>query len=279
MSSSAHLCLFSVFVASESRGVIPVRISVTLIALNEEDGDALESVTWADEIIVVDAGSTDRTVEIARRYTDQIVVRPWTGYAAQKSFADSLASNEWIFSLDADERVSPELRRSIEQVRRDGPRHDAYRIARRVWYMGRWINYSGWYPDFQVRLYRRASARWVGDFVHESVHVTGSIGTLTGDLWHVTRRSLSEHHDVLGRYTTLAAEQDASRGKQITLARLLLQPVLTFLRSYILKQGFRDGIPGLVISYFAAYYVFLKYAKLWEKQHLPSGWGKPHSTM
>ncbi|HXF04150.1 MAG TPA: glycosyltransferase family 2 protein [Blastocatellia bacterium] len=254
-----------------------MKISVTVITFNEEDriADALESVSWADEIVVVDAGSTDRTREIARRYTDRVLIHPWSGYAAQKQYADSQASHEWIFSLDADERVSPALRRSIEAVKREGPQHDGYRVARRAWYLGRWIAHGGWYPDYQLRLYRRDRARWVGDFVHESVRVEGRVGRLDGDLWHLTRRSLSEHHEVLGRYTTLAAEQDAQRGVRVGLARLLFQPALTFIRSYLLRQGFRDGVPGLIIAGFAAYYVFLKYAKLWEKQNLPQGWGTP----
>lgn len=257
-----------------------MNISVTIITLNEEDrlGDALDSVAWADEIVVVDAGSTDRTVEIARQYTDRVIVRAWPGYAAQKNFADSQASGDWILSIDADERVSPELRHTIEELRHYGPRHDGYRLARRAWYMGRWIRHCGWYPDYQLRLYRRDRACWTGEYVHESVRVDGSVGTLSGDLWHLTRRSVGEHHEVLGRYTTLAAEQESLRGKRATLTRLLIQPLLTFLRSYVLKQGFRDGIPGLVISSFAAYYVFLKYAKLWEKQHLPRGWGKPQTA-
>ncbi|MBI3951747.1 MAG: glycosyltransferase family 2 protein [Acidobacteria bacterium] len=251
-----------------------MKISVTIITRNEEDriAEALVSVAWTDEIVIVDAESTDRTVEIARQYTDRVIINPWSGYAAQKNFADSQASHDWVLSIDADERVSPELRQSIEQLKREGPRHDGYCIPRRAWYLGRWINHSGWYPDYQLRLYRRDRARWQGDYVHESVRVEGSVGTLSGDLWHFTRRSLAEHHEVLGHYTTLAAAGDFTQGKTAGFLSLLLKPPLTFLRSYILKQGFRDGIPGLVIASFAAYYVFLKQAKLWEKRHLPDGW-------
>jgi glycosyltransferase involved in cell wall biosynthesis len=258
-----------------------MKISATLIAYNEEDriGDALASVAWADEIIVVvDARSTDRTAEIAREYTDRVFVRPWAGYAEQRNFADQQATHDWIFSLDADERVSPELQRSIEQLKREGPRHDGYRVARRAWYLGRWIQHSGWYPDYQLRLYRRDRARWVGAFVHEAVQVEGSVGTLRGELWHLTRRSLSEHHEILNRYTTLAAEEALVRGRRAGWFTLLVHPVLAFLRSYVLRQGFRDGIPGLVISGFAAYYVFLKYAKLWERTHFPAGWGLPREA-
>lgn len=252
---------------------LPVKISVTVITKNEEDriADALASVRWADEIIVVDAESTDCTVEIARRYTDRVIVRPWPGYAAQKAFADQQASHEWVLSLDADERVSPQLCQAIEQLKREGPQYDGYRIARRAWYLGRWIKHSGWYPDYQLRLYRRDRARWQGDYVHESVRVEGRIGTLRGDLWHLTRRSVAEHHEVLGRYTTLAADGDFAQGKRAGFLDILLRPPLAFLRSYILRQGFRDGLPGLVIATFAAYYVFLKLAKLWEKseRHAP----------
>lgn len=254
-----------------------MKVSVTIITLNEEDrlADALASVEWADEIVVVDAESTDHTVDIARRYTDRVIINPWPGYAAQKNFADAQASHDWILSLDADERVSPQLRQSIERLKQEGPRYEGYRIARRAWYLGRWINHSGWYPDYQLRLYRRDCARWQGDYVHESVQVSGRVGTLAGDLWHFTRRSLAEHHDVLGRYTTLAAEEALARNERVGFWDLLVRPPLTFVRSYLLRQGFRDGVPGLVIASLAAYYDFLKRAKLWEKQHLPAGWRVP----
>lgn len=247
-----------------------------MIARNEEDriADALASVPWADEIIVVDAESTDRTAAVAREFTDRVIVRPWPGYAAQKNFADAQASHEWIFSIDADERVSAELTAALLDWKSREPDCDGYQLARLAWYLGRWIRHSGWYPDYQVRLYRRDRAQWRGDFVHESVHVSGGrIGKLNGDLLHYTRRSLAEHHEVLGGYTTLAAKSDLNQGRKITLAHLLIRPPLAFFRSYVLRLGFLDGVPGLMIAYFAAYYLFLRLAKSWESQHFPRGWG------
>src|SRR5688572_23075506 len=160
-----------------------MKISATVITLNEERhiGEALASLAWADEIVVVDSGSTDRTVEIARGYTDRVVETNWPGYAAQKNRAATEASHDWILSLDADERVTPELERSIARVRERGPDADGYRVARRAWYVDRWVRHGGWYPDWQVRLYDRRRARFEGDFVHESVRVDRP-GTLDGDL-------------------------------------------------------------------------------------------------
>ena len=243
-----------------------MRISATVITLDEERhlADALESLSWADEIVVVDSGSTDRTVEIARRYTDRVVETEWPGYAAQKNRAAREASHDWIFSLDADERVTPELRASIERVRDRGPSADGYRVARRAWYVDRWVRHGGWYPDWQTRLYDRRKASFEGEFVHESVRVAGDVAALSGDLLHYTVESLSDHHRRLDRYTTLAAEALASRGRRFSASRAIVEPPLTFVRTYLLKQGFRDGAAGLAIAGFAAYYVFLRQVKLWE---------------
>jgi glycosyltransferase involved in cell wall biosynthesis len=244
-----------------------MKISATVITLNEERhlGDALDSLSWADEIVVVDSGSTDRTVEVARRYTDRVVEADWPGYAAQKNRAAGEASHDWVFSLDADERVTPELRSAIERVRDSGPTADGYRVARRAWYVDRWVRHGGWYPDWQTRLYDRRKAKFEGEFVHESVRVAGAVATLSGDLLHYTVESLSDHHRRLDRYTTLAAEQLAAHGRRFSASRAILQPPLTFVQTYVLKQGFRDGAAGLAIAGFAAYYVFLRQVKLWER--------------
>ena len=244
-----------------------MRITATVITLDEERhiAAALESLSWADEIVVVDSGSTDRTAEIARGFTDRVIVNPWPGYAAQKNRAAREASHDWIFSLDADERVTPELAASVERARAEARPPDGYRVARRAWYVDRWVRHSGWYPDWQVRLYDRTKARFEGDFVHESVRLGGPAGTLDGDLLHYTVESLSDHHRRIDRYTTLAAEALAARGARPSLARAAAQPVATFARSYLLRQGFRDGAAGLAIAGFAAYYVFLRQMKLWER--------------
>jgi glycosyltransferase involved in cell wall biosynthesis len=241
-----------------------MKISATVITRNEERhvAEALESLSWADEIVVVDSGSTDRTVEIARAYTDRVEVTEWPGYAAQKNRAAELASHEWIFSLDADERVTPELAASIAGVRE--PDAAGFRVARRAWYVDRWVRHGGWYPDWQVRLYDRRRARFEGEHVHESVRVDAP-ATLEGDLLHYTVESLSDHHARIDRYTTLAAEALAARGRRFSPSRAILKPPATFLQTYLLKQGFRDGTAGLAIAGFAAYYVFLREMKLWER--------------
>ncbi|MEK6409925.1 MAG: glycosyltransferase family 2 protein [Acidobacteriota bacterium] len=244
-----------------------MKITATVITLNEEHNiaDALETLSWADEIIVVDSESTDRTVEIARRFTDRVYVKSWPGYSAQKNFAAEQASNDWILSLDADERVSKELAGEIRQLKSGAePEAAVFRIPRRTFYLGRWIKHSGWRPDYKLRLYHRRRARWRGDYVHETLEADGTVETLRGDLLHYTVRNASEHQLRMDRYTTLAAEQSYSQGKRASLVSLLVSPVAVFLRSYILKLGLLDGVPGFAIARFAAHYEFLKNLKLWE---------------
>lgn len=244
-----------------------MKITATVITLNEEHNiaDALDSLAWADEIIVVDSESSDRTVEIARGFTDRVFVRPWPGYSAQKNFAAQLAVNDWIFSLDADERVSTELAREIQQLKAVAePDSAGFEVSRLTFYLGRWIKHSGWRPDRKPRLYHRNRARWRGDYVHETLEVEGKVDTLSGDILHYTVRDASEHHLRMDRYTTLAAEQAYSQGGRASMLSLLFSPPVVFLRSYVLKLGFLDGVPGLAIARFAAHYEFLKNLKLWE---------------
>jgi glycosyltransferase involved in cell wall biosynthesis len=244
-----------------------MKISAIVITFNEERNlaDALRSISWADEIIVVDSQSTDRTVEIARSFTDKVIIRSWPGYSAQKNFAHEQAAYDWIFSLDADERVSDELAREIGIVKQEvGADAAGYEMPRLTNYLGRWIKHSGWYPDYKLRLYDRRVALWVGDYVHESVKVNGRVKRLEGNLLHYTVMSASEHHQRIDRYTTLAAKQALSEGIRASGASLALSPLATFARSYILKLGFLDGIQGYTIARFAAYYAFLKNLKLWE---------------
>jgi glycosyltransferase involved in cell wall biosynthesis len=244
-----------------------MKITATVITFNEEHNiaDALESLLWADEIIVVDSDSSDRTIEIARRFTDRVFVRPWPGYSAQKNFAAHQASNDWIFSLDADERISPELKDEIELLKaRSEPGAAAFEMPRLTFYLGRWIKHSGWQPDYKVRFYDRNRARWEGDYVHETLEVGGKIARLNGNLIHYTVRDASEHHLRMDRYTTLAAEQAYAGGKRASVASLFVSPGIVFIRSYFLRLGFLDGIPGLSIARFAAHYEFLKKLKLWE---------------
>jgi glycosyltransferase involved in cell wall biosynthesis len=212
----------------------------------------------------VDAESADATVAIARRFTPHVTTRPWPGYVAQKNYAASLATHDWILSLDADERVTPALAQEIRATLADTPDHTAFRIPRVAWHLGRWIRSTDWYPDHQVRLYDRRSAQWTGVYVHESVTAQGTLGELKGELQHFAYRDIADHLETIDRYTTYSARQMTEAGRHAGFLRLAFHPPLAFLRNYIARGGFRDGVPGLVVSSLNAYYVFLKFAKLWE---------------
>lgn len=245
-----------------------MKISAKIIVRNEEHNVAAvcETVDWADEIVIVDSDSTDRTVEIASKYTEKIFNREWNGYKDKHEFADSKTSFDWIFWIDADERVTPELRASIEHLR-TVPAHEraaGYRIARKTEYLGAWIYHSGWYPDFQMRLYRKDKSYWDGVAPHQTARVNGTVETLSGELLHYTKRDLSEHHRVTDSYASLAAEHLVNSGKTIGSAGIVGKAIAAFIRTYVVKQGFRDGVRGIIIAGMTAYGVFLKYAKVWE---------------
>jgi glycosyltransferase involved in cell wall biosynthesis len=240
-----------------------VKISATIITYNEERkiARAIESLRCADEILVVDSGSNDRTVELAEKHGAQVIDSPWPGYAKQKNLAAEKASHDWILSIDADESLSEALEGELWQLKKNGPQFDAYTMPRMAQYLGRWIRHSGWYPDRKVRLYHREKATWVGDYVHESVKVSGRVGHLESNLLHFTCDSLSEHIKTMDRYTTLAAEQLVAQKEAVTWSRLVFEPPWTFFRSYVLQLGYLDGMEGLAIANMAALYNFLKYAK------------------
>ncbi|HEX4167834.1 MAG TPA: glycosyltransferase family 2 protein [Bryobacteraceae bacterium] len=240
-----------------------MKISAAIITFNEEKNIArvIESLRCCDEILVLDSGSNDRTVPIANKLGARVVEASWHGYAAQKNIATELAAYDWVLALDADESLSEALEAEIWQIKKAGPKFDGYTMPRLAQYLGRWILHSGWYPDRKVRLFNRLKARWVGEFVHESVKVDGTIGHLESNLLHFTCESLSEHLRTMDRYTTLAAQEIAARRSNISLTRLLLDPPWTFFRTYILKRGFMDGVEGLAIAYMAAFYNFTKYSK------------------
>jgi glycosyltransferase involved in cell wall biosynthesis len=240
-----------------------MKISATIITCNEERNlpRALESLRCCDEILVVDSGSTDRTVELAGRYGARVLEANWRGYAGQKNYASDQAAHDWILALDADEALSEDLEGEIWQLKKNGPECDSYTMPRLAQYLGKWILYSGWYPDRKIRLFDRRKANWVGDYVHESVRSTGTVGELRGNLLHYTCGSLTEHIKNVDHYTTLAAEEIAARKREVGLRHLLLAPPWKFFKTYFLQQGFRDGLEGLAIAYMAALYTFLKYAK------------------
>ncbi len=242
---------------------LAIKISATIITFNEERNVArvIESLRCCDEILVLDSGSNDRTVEIATKLGARVVEASWHGYAAQKNIAVELASHDWILALDADESLSEALEAEIWQIKKSGPKHAGYTMPRMAQYMGRWILHGGWYPDRKIRLFDRRTAKWVGEYVHESVSVKGSVGHLKSNLLHFTCDSLSEHLRSMDGYTTLAAQEIASRETEIRFSRLLFDPMWTFFRTYVLKRGYMDGVEGLSIAYMAALYNYVKYAK------------------
>ena len=248
-----------------------MKISASIIVFNEEDNiaDLCESISWADEIVIVDSDSTDKTVEIARRFTDKIFNREFLGYKDKHEFADAQTTGDWVFWIDADERVTDGLREAIENLKLQDEKTlpDGFRIARKTWYMNRWIKYSGWYPDYQMRFYRKSASFWDGVAPHETARVKGKVEILNGEFLHYTKRNLSEHHKVLDSYTTLAAEYKFKKGEKVSGSGIFFSAISAFFRTYFFKQGFRDGVPGLIIAMFTAYSVFLKYAKVWEKNN------------
>lgn len=254
-----------------------MKITVTIITFNEAQNirAACESVAWADEVLVVDSESHDATRELAAACGARVIRRPWPGFAAQKQFAADAASHEWVFSLDADERVSPELRASIEELldAPDSRLADGYRVARRSFYMDRWIRGGGWYPDHQLRLYRRTCGRWEGAHIHESVKMEAGtrVELLRGDLLHYSVRDAAHHHRMIGeRYAPLAARQMFEQGRRTNAFRIATAAPVAFTRSFLLRGGFRDGLAGLAIARFAAHHAFLKHLLLWELQNAKS---------
>jgi len=242
------------------------KISVTIITKNEEHNirDCLESVKWADEIVVVDNGSTDDTLKICREYGAGVYPEEWKGYSGQKNSAIDKSRNEWVLSLDADERVSPDLHREISATLEGNPSSDGFFIARKNFFLGRWIRHCGWYPDFNLRLFRKSRGRFQERAVHERVEVQGETGTLKHPLIHETYRSLGEFYRRIDRYSTLAARELHSQGKRYRFRDLFFRPPFTFLQMYFLRAGFLEGHSGFLLSSLYSFYTFAKYAKLKE---------------
>ncbi len=250
-----------------------MKITAAIITLNEAENirAACESVSFADEIVVVDSESTDNTRDIAVACGARVLVNPWPGFAKQKQFAVDAATHDWIFSLDADERVSAELRASIDKLRaqKEHELADGYRVARRAFYLNRWIRGGGWYPDYQIRLFNRARGRWGDRVIHESVAMTegARVETLTGDLLHYSMRDPEHHRQMIEeRYAPLGAEQMFRDGKRTSTLQATVAGPAAFIRSFILKGGFRDGAAGFTIARMAAYHASLKHSILSELQ-------------
>jgi len=244
-------------------------LSVAIIAGNEERriADCLESVKWADEIVVVDSESMDRTVEIAKRYTDKVFIKKWEGYAPQKQFAIDQATCDWILSLDADERVSPELRDEIEKILEEETEYDGFYIPRRNFFLGRWIKSCGWYPNYQLRLFKKGKGYVTKRKVHEGFVVDGKVGYLKGDIIHLTHMELKSTFAKINEYSSLSAEEKAER-KKVRGLDLILHPLGAFLGHYILRGGFREGVYGLMVSLIHAMTNMQTYMKIWEIQNV-----------
>ncbi len=246
-------------------------ISAIVVCFNEEHNirDCLESLKWCNEIVVVDSFSTDRTVEICREYTDRVIQRPWAGYRDQKAFAHSQATREWVMLVDADERVSQELREEIRDVlSRFGDRYAAFRVPRLVYYLRQWWWRGGWYPDYDIRVFRRDRATWGGLDPHEQILIDGKVRRLKNPLHHFSYRDITDHLNRINHFTTVSSKELKDQGKRWRWMDNLFRPPFRFFRSYVLQRGFLEGVPGFFIAATAAIYVFLKYAKLKELELL-----------
>jgi glycosyltransferase involved in cell wall biosynthesis len=251
--------------------LINVKISAVIITFNEENNiaQAIKSVAWADEILVVDSESDDQTREIAESLGARVLTQKWLGFSKQKQFAIENASNSWIISIDADEAVSDQLREEILQLKISDTdtRFDGYKIPRLSFYMNRPIRHGGWYPDRQLRLFNKTQGKWKEVLIHESFILADSagIGQLDGDIHHFSVENASHHHQMIGeRYAPLAALQMFKDGKTTSRIRVATAGMTGFLRTYLFKAGILDGFAGFVISRFAAHHNFLKHLLLWE---------------
>lgn len=243
------------------------KLSVTIITLNEEDDirDCLESVAWADEIVVVDAHSDDLTVEICREYTHRIFRRHWQGFASQKQFALEQARYPWVLSVDADERVTPELGDEIRALLASEPQHDGYLVPRRSYFLGKWLRHGGWYPGYQLRLFRRERTRLSERRVHEGFLVDGTVGKLSGDLIHLTHPTLEESLAKLNAYSTLEA-LDRSTGRRVRWYDFATHAISGFFTRFVARRGFLDGMHGFSMALVAAMVEMAVYMKVWELQ-------------
>ena len=242
-------------------------ISVVIITLNEEANLArtLAAVAWADELVVVDSGSTDRTCEIAASHGARVYVEPWRGFAAQKNFALSRATGDWVLSLDADEEVEPALASEIHEALARQPNVQAFWIPRKNFFLGRWIRHGGFYPDPKLRLFRRGAGQFEDRLVHEDAQVSGPTARLTNHLLHRAYPTLDSYLDHMNRYSTLGAQMAvAQRPRSFSFIDIVLRPRLTFFYNYVLRGGFLDGREGLLLHLYHAEYVSWKYAKAWE---------------
>ncbi|MGH7259916.1 MAG: glycosyltransferase family 2 protein [Nitrospiraceae bacterium] len=243
------------------------KVSAVVIAYNDEPNmrACLESITWADEVIVVDSHSTDATEKISREFTDKVFQHDFHGFGRLRNEAVAHASHDWVFSLDTDERATPEIRDEIRCVLAQGPEADAYFVPRRNYFLGRLIRHCGWYPDYrQPQLFRKSRMTYRDELVHESFDLDGTVGYLSQHVLQYPFRDLDQYLAKMDRYSDLMADRMARQGRRFRTHQLVTHPVFTFMKMYLGRAGFLEGMPGLILSGLYAYYTFIKYAKLWE---------------
>jgi glycosyltransferase involved in cell wall biosynthesis len=244
-----------------------IPLSVYIITKNEirRIERALASVAdWVDEIVVVDSGSDDGTLEVVRKFTGRVYHKDFEGFGQQYTYAHGLTKNKWVMYIDGDEEVSPELRDEIIGLfENGGPHPDGYTAPRETFYLGRWIRHGGWYPDYILRIYRKSQGKWEKG-LHPKLHIDGKLKRLKHPFLHYNYRDISHQIMTVDRYSTIASQELVDRGKGLSIAKLLLNPPFRFVRDYLLRGGFLDGMPGFIIAVTTAYYVFIKYAKTWE---------------
>jgi len=246
-----------------------IKISAVIITKNEEQNlkNCLGSLDWVNEIVVVDSGSIDRTLQIAEEFRTKIIQTEWLGFGKTKQLAVEQASNDWVFSIDADEVVTPELKERILKLLENEMQIPGYRIRRSSFYLQKLIRHSGWDTDYPKRLFNRKSGKFSDDMVHESVQVEGKMGIIEEPLLHFTYPTIESHIRKMNRYTTIAAEAMFAKGKKVSIFGALVRAKLKFLKMYIIRAGFLDGWAGLILALNSAYGVFLKYLKLWKLNH------------
>lgn len=243
------------------------KLSVYVIAYNDEPNirACLESVRWADELIVVDSHSTDATEKISREFTDKVFQHEFRGFGRLRNEAVARTTHDWVFSLDTDERATPEIRDEIRQVLERGPEAEAYFVPRRNYFLGRWIRHSGWYPDYrQPQLFRKDRMRYREDLVHEGFELNGRVGYLKEHVLQYPFRDIDHYLAKMDRYSDLMATRMGQQGRRFRTHQLVTHPCFTFAKMYLRRAGFLDGMPGLILSGLYAYYTFIKYAKFWE---------------
>lgn len=254
-------------------------VSAFVICMNEEEqiGDCLDSLAFCDEVLVIDSFSTDRTVEIARSRGARVIQREWPGYRGQKAFGLTAVSHQWVVNIDADERVSPELRDAIVKVlredfalRRRGQESpiQGYYVNRVVFFLNRWWRQGGWYPEYRLRFFRLGRVTWGGVEPHEKAVVDGQTAILPGELQHFTYKSIDDQLSRLHQLSSISARAEYADGRRASLRGILLNPFLRWFKFFVLKRGYREGKAGLVVAMAEGYYTFMKYAKLWELQFL-----------